>query len=61
MYILALAPSKQGKPSYIFLIEVKISHSSIEQIKGLLGFHSLFYMDNIQNRGGLALLWHEKA
>lgn len=48
-----------NKPSCIFLLEVKIARSRVERIKEQLGFQSLFYVNNVNNGGGLALLWKE--
>ncbi|KAH7661515.1 DNase I-like protein [Dioscorea alata] len=48
-----------NKPLCIFLMEVKIAHSRVDAIRYHQGFQSLFHVDNVNNGGGLALLWRE--
>ena len=43
------------KPCFVFLMEVKIRRSRVEQIKIRMGFQGLFYVDNVGTSGGLAL------
>ena len=47
-------------PSVIFLMEVKIRRNKMEGIKRKLRYEGLFYVEGINNEGGLALLWKEK-
>jgi len=43
-------------PTYIFLLEVRIPHARVGKIKSKMGFHSMFYVDNVNIGGGLALM-----
>ena len=49
-------PVSSNEPNCVFLLEDKIPQIKVECIKSLLGFHSLFYVDNLNNGGGLALM-----
>ena len=47
-------------PSVIFLMEVKLRRNKMEDIKRKLRYEGLFYVEGINNGGGLALLWKDK-
>ncbi|WCJ41960.1 hypothetical protein M5689_022794 [Euphorbia peplus] len=45
------------RPEFIFLMEVKCNRAKIESIKRKLCYDGLFFIDPINQGGGLALLW----
>ena len=48
------------KPTFIFLMQVKIGRSKVERVKHQLQYEGLFVVEGINSGGGLALLWKEK-
>lgn len=45
------------KPSFIFLMEVKVGRAQVEKIKTRLGFEGLFFMDRAGIGDGVCLMW----
>lgn len=48
-----------NKHNYIFLLEVKMTWAKVDRVKNKLSFQSLFHIDNLNNGGGLALMWKD--
>ncbi|XP_019178278.1 PREDICTED: uncharacterized protein LOC109173495 [Ipomoea nil] len=45
------------KPDFVFLMETMVKRDHAERLRVRIGFEGLFYVDNVRNGGGLALLW----
>ena len=52
---------KEKRPNLLFLIEIKRTNKEMEWIRLKLGFDSLFVVDPIKRKGGLALLWSKEC
>ena len=44
------------EPDFIFLMEVKAARNNIERVKSQLKYEGMFYVEGVNNGGGLALL-----
>jgi hypothetical protein len=51
---------KDKRPNLVFLMETKLPSHHMETIKVKTGYRSIFVMDNVGRRGGLALMWSEE-
>lgn len=48
------------KPEIIFLMEVKVCRRKIEVVEKRISYENLFFVEERNNGGGLALLWNGK-
>lgn len=48
------------KPSFVFLMELKVDRAYIEKVRIQLGFEGAFYVDRVGLSGGLSLFWKSK-
>ena len=52
--------SVQVKPTFVFLMEVKVNRVRIDAIKNQIQFEGLFFVEGVCRGGGVAFMWKEK-
>ena len=48
------------KPTFVFLMEVKVNRVRIDAIKNQIQFEGLFLVEGVRRGGGVAFMWKEK-
>ena len=48
------------KPTFVFLMEVKVNRVRIDAIKNQIQFEGLFLVEGVSRGGGVAFMWKEK-
>ena len=47
------------KPTFVFLMEVKVNRVRIDAITNQLQFEGLFFVEGVRRGGGVAFMWKE--